>query len=46
MSIETATGKTECPECFAEITLKNVMQSEIVQCEDCGADLEVTLSIL
>ena len=42
MSIQTASGTAECPECFAEIELKDVMQSEIAQCEECGADLEVT----
>jgi alpha-aminoadipate carrier protein LysW len=31
-----------CPECAAEITLKDVMQGEIVVCPDCGVDLEVT----
>lgn len=43
MTIETATGTSQCPECFAEIPLKGVMESEIVQCPDCGADLEVTI---
>lgn len=42
MSIPTATGTAECPECFGEIELNDVMQNEIVQCGDCGADLEVT----
>jgi alpha-aminoadipate carrier protein LysW len=40
--MNTVTGKGECPECFADIELKDVMQNEIVQCGDCGADLEVT----
>ena len=31
-----------CPECAAEINLKDVMQGEIVVCPDCGVDLEVT----
>jgi alpha-aminoadipate/glutamate carrier protein LysW len=31
-----------CPECAAEITLKDVMVGEIVVCPDCGVDLEVT----
>ena len=36
-------GTAECPECFAEISLKDdVMQGEIVVCPDCGAELEVT----
>ncbi len=34
--------KATCPECEAEITLANVLRGEIVQCPDCGADLEVT----
>jgi alpha-aminoadipate carrier protein LysW len=33
--------KAECPECAAELTLNNVLRGEIVQCQDCGADLEV-----
>jgi alpha-aminoadipate/glutamate carrier protein LysW len=41
MSLETASGSAECPECFAEIDLTDVMQNEIVQCVECGADLEV-----
>jgi alpha-aminoadipate carrier protein LysW len=41
MALKTVTGTAECPECFAEIELKNVMQNEITQCPDCGADLEV-----
>jgi alpha-aminoadipate carrier protein LysW len=30
-----------CPECDAEIELKNVVLNEIVVCSDCGVDLEV-----
>lgn len=41
MAMQTASGVTECPECFAEIELTNVMQNEITQCPECGADLEV-----
>jgi alpha-aminoadipate carrier protein LysW len=33
---------TNCPECDAEIELKDVVQGEIVVCPDCGVDLEVT----
>ena len=40
MALKTASGKVECPECFAENTVKNVMENEIVQCPDCGVDLE------
>jgi len=32
----------KCPECEAEIALKDVMEGEIVVCPDCGVDLEVT----
>jgi alpha-aminoadipate carrier protein LysW len=33
----------ECPECAAEVNLPDdVMEGEIVQCADCGAELEVT----
>jgi len=41
MALETAGGEAECPECFATVTLENVMQHEIVQCPECGVDLEV-----
>ena len=41
MSFETVSGQAECPECFAEIELTDVMQNEITQCPDCGVDLEV-----
>lgn len=39
--METTSGTAECPECFGEIEVKDVMQNEIIQCSDCGADLEV-----
>src|ERR1044071_6027069 len=29
MPIETATGTSQCPECFADVTLTKVMQNEI-----------------
>ena len=41
MALKTVSGTAECPECFAELELKNVMQNEIVQCSECGIDLEV-----
>lgn len=41
MTMETITGLAECPECFGDVELKDVMQNEIVQCADCGTDLEV-----
>ncbi|MEI6777502.1 MAG: lysine biosynthesis protein LysW [Chloroflexales bacterium] len=32
-----------CPECAADVTLAaDTMESEIVACPDCGAELEVT----
>ncbi len=30
-----------CPECEAEITLKNPEKGEILVCPDCGVELEV-----
>ena len=42
MALETVTTTAECPECFAEVELKEVVQNEIVQCSECGVDLEVT----
>lgn len=41
MALKTASGIAECPECFEEIDLVDVMANEIVQCPSCGADLEV-----
>lgn len=41
MALETVTGTAECPECFADVELREVMAHEIVQCPSCGADLEV-----
>lgn len=32
---------TECIECGAELTLEDVVEGEIVQCEECGVELEV-----
>ncbi len=34
-------GSVTCPECEAALNLKEVVQGEIVQCPDCGVDLEV-----
>ncbi len=43
--IETASGTVECPVCAQEITLTDVMQNEIVECEGCAGEFEVlTLS--
>jgi alpha-aminoadipate carrier protein LysW len=41
MAVQTASGQAPCPECFAEVTLTDVMQNEITQCPGCGAELEV-----
>jgi alpha-aminoadipate/glutamate carrier protein LysW len=30
-----------CPECEAEVELSNPLKGEIVQCPDCGVELEV-----
>ena len=42
MSLPTATGQAQCPECLADVTLNKVMQNEITQCPGCGAELEIT----
>jgi len=31
----------ECPECGGQIEMTDVVEGEIVQCGDCGAELEV-----
>lgn len=41
MAVQTVTTTAECPECFGEVELNDVMQNEIVQCGECGVDLEV-----
>ena len=41
MTMQTISTVAECPECIGEVELKDVMQNEIVQCGECGADLEV-----
>jgi alpha-aminoadipate carrier protein LysW len=34
--------QTECPECTGDVSLPaDVMESEIIQCADCGVELEV-----
>lgn len=33
--------EAECPECAAQITLENPERGEIVECPDCGVELEV-----
>jgi alpha-aminoadipate carrier protein LysW len=32
---------THCPECEAEITIRDLMVGEITYCPDCSAELEV-----
>ncbi len=32
---------THCPECEAEITVRDLMVGEIIFCPDCSAELEV-----
>lgn len=39
--METITGSAECPECFGNVELDDVMANEIIQCGECGVDLEV-----
>lgn len=42
MAVQTASGHAQCPECFAEVTVKDAMQNEITQCPGCGVELEIT----
>ena len=37
----SATMTAVCPECEAELILSDVEKGEIVQCAECGAELEV-----
>ena len=32
---------THCPECEAEITIRDLMVGEIIYCPDCNTELEV-----
>lgn len=42
MTTETTTT-ANCPECAAELPLPNdLLVGEVLPCDDCGADLEVT----
>ena len=41
MAVQTASGQAQCPECFADITMTEVMQNEITQCPGCGAELSL-----
>jgi alpha-aminoadipate/glutamate carrier protein LysW len=38
----TMSSSVKCPECDADLNLKEVVEGEIVVCPDCGVDLEVT----
>ena len=38
---ESIMNAVKCPECDADLNLKDVVQGEIVVCPDCGIDLEV-----
>ena len=33
--------QAECPECAAQVDLQNPEKGEIVECHDCGTELEV-----
>lgn len=39
MAVETI--NTKCPECDAALQLQSPERGEIVECSDCGAELEV-----
>ncbi|MGC8937089.1 MAG: lysine biosynthesis protein LysW [Candidatus Methanomethylicaceae archaeon] len=34
--------KLKCPECDGDIEVKEVIEGEILSCNDCGAELEVS----
>ncbi|MDP9381902.1 MAG: lysine biosynthesis protein LysW [Chloroflexota bacterium] len=38
----TTTDVAVCPECEGSVAVADVERGEIVQCPDCGAELEVT----
>jgi alpha-aminoadipate/glutamate carrier protein LysW len=42
MSTGVVNARAECPECAAENALAAVVAHEIVQCAECGVELEVT----
>ncbi len=37
----TSTATATCPECEGSVPVADVEKGEIVQCPDCGAELEV-----
>lgn len=41
MTDETATLSASCPECDAALTMSSPRVSEIVECDECRAELEV-----
>ena len=38
----SSSAKLECPECAAAIAARPTLAGEILDCGDCGAELEVT----
>lgn len=42
MSTTITTTSAICPECEAEWTLSGITRGEIIQCPECGTELEVT----
>lgn len=34
--------KLKCPECDGDIEVKEVIEGEIINCKDCGAELEAS----
>lgn len=32
----------KCPECDADIEAKDIIEGEIINCKDCGAELQVS----
>ncbi len=41
MPTATLTATADCPECYAGVKLENVVENEVLQCAECGVDLEV-----
>jgi alpha-aminoadipate carrier protein LysW len=35
-------AKGNCPECEAEIELDDPVEGEVIECEECGVDLQVS----
>lgn len=34
--------KIECPSCYFEFEVDGIIAGEVIACEDCGVDLEIT----